>query len=85
MVDGLRFKGAEKGFHTGVASTVDFGINECSEMSNAYIFSCKDDENYEGGSGHTPCVIIKETGEAVNMATYIAEYRYGKELRNFNL
>ena len=67
------------------AKTLKSTINECSEMSNAYIFSCKDDENYEGGSGHTPCVIIKETGEAVNMPSYISEYGYGKELRNFDL
>lgn len=56
--------------------------DSCSEMSNAYIFACKDDENYEGGSDHTPCVIIKETGEAVNMPTYIAEYGYGEEIRD---
>ena len=59
-------------------------IDECSELDNAYIFYCKDDENYEGGN-HTPCVIIKETGEAVNIPTYITEYGYGKEIRNFNL
>lgn len=55
----------------------------CSEMSNAYIFSCKDDENYEGGN-HTPCVIIKETGEAIDMPTYVAEFGYGEEIRDFD-
>ena len=65
--------------------TLKPSINECSELSNAYIFSSKDDANYEGGSGHTPCVIIKETGEAVNMPTYIAEYGYGEEIRDFDL
>ena len=59
-------------------------IDECSELDNAYIFSCKADENYEGGN-HAPCVIIKETSEAVNMPTYISEYGYGKEIKSYDL
>ena len=38
-------------------------INICVEYNDAYYFGSTDDENWDGGYGHTPRVVLKKTGE----------------------
>ena len=45
-------------------------VNYCRETENAYIFGKKGDTDI-GGSG--PVVVLKETGECLNMPAYICE------------
>ncbi len=45
-------------------------VDYCQETENAFIFSKKDDRSI-GGSG--PVVVLKDTGECINMVAYITE------------
>lgn len=45
-------------------------IDYFQEQENAFIFSKKDDQSF-GGSG--PVVVLKDTGECLNMPAYICE------------
>ncbi|MCR5596457.1 MAG: hypothetical protein K6G12_11455 [Lachnospiraceae bacterium] len=56
-------------------------INLCTEYENAYVFGAKEDENYIGGYGHTPVVIIKEDGLVTNMLE-LEVIGAGKEIRS---
>lgn len=44
-------------------------INHCVEYTNAYMFSYEGSENTVGGE--SPIVVMKETGETMNMSAYI--------------
>ena len=59
-------------------------IDNCTEYENGFVFGCRDDDNYIGGYGHTPCVILKQNGKAVPMSAFIASGT-GKEIRSFDL
>jgi hypothetical protein len=59
---------------------IDNGI----EYENGYLFGCKDDDNYIGGGGHVPIVILKEDGKAVDMP-YFLTHGAGKEIRSFEV
>lgn len=59
-------------------------IDNCTETENGYIFGCKNDDNYEGGAGHTPVVILKKDGRAVNMPWFVI-HGMGAEIRTFDI
>ncbi len=59
-------------------------IDNCVEYENGYVFGCHDDDNYTGG-GHVPCVIVKETGDAVSMPVFITTVGSGEQVRSFDL
>lgn len=44
-------------------------INHCVEYTNAYMFSGDTGEEADGGDA--PIVVMKETGETMNMSAYI--------------
>jgi hypothetical protein len=44
-------------------------INGCSEYNNAYVFGY-DDGNHHIGGPNSPIVIMKDTGEALNLISY---------------
>ena len=44
-------------------------VNHCVEYTNAYMFSYEGTENMVGGE--SPIVVMKETGETMNMSAYI--------------
>lgn len=44
-------------------------INHCVEYTNAYMFSWDTGEETDGGDA--PIVVMKETGETMNMSAYI--------------
>lgn len=44
-------------------------INHCVEYTNAYMFSFEESEETIGGE--TPIVVLKETGEIMNMVEYM--------------
>lgn len=54
-----------------LAKTKKPNTNNCTEYEDAYMFGSSEDEGYDGGSGHTACVILKETGVIVTMSEYI--------------
>ena len=58
-------------------------IDVCTETENGYIFGCKADDNYEGGQ-HTPIVILKKDGKAVNMPWFVI-HGMGEEIRTFDI
>lgn len=58
-------------------------IDYCNEETLAWIFSSKEDEHHIGGDG--PIVIIKRTGEVLNMPTYVIEDPYAKEVGEWEL
>lgn len=45
------------------------GINHCVEYTNAFAFSREDDNSCDGGD--SPIVVLKETGETINMVEYL--------------
>lgn len=56
-------------------------VDNCTEYERGYVFGSSEDDGYVGG-GHTPVVILKQTGDAVNMA-YFVSYGSGEEIREF--
>ncbi len=55
-------------------------VNTCIEYENGYTFGSTEDADSFGGWGHSPVVILKDSGRAVDMVTFI-ESGTGKELR----
>ena len=45
----------------------------CNEFENGYMFTALEDENYTGGYGHTPVVVLKETGEVIPMNEFVIQ------------
>ena len=56
-------------------------IDGCDEWDGGWVFGYSGDVDYQGGYGHTPVIIIKETGEIVNMMQFIMSGEAG-DLRN---
>lgn len=56
-------------------------IDFCVEYSDAYMFGLKSEENEIGGN---PCIILKETGKAINIVEYFDEYD-AKEIKRFEV
>lgn len=40
-------------------------IDNCTEYENGWVFGCYDDNNYIGGWGHTPVVILRDGRKTV--------------------
>ena len=59
-------------------------IDNCTEYENGYVFGCSDDDNYVGGYGHTPCVILKTNGIITSMPEFIIKGT-GEEIKSFDL
>lgn len=59
-------------------------IDGCTEYEKGYVFGSTNDENFDGGAGHTPCVILKSDGSAVSMPYFIM-HGPGEEIRSFEL
>ena len=57
-------------------------INHCVEYADAYMFSFETDEESDGGD--PPIVVMKQTGETMNMSAYI--WQPGKKfIRDFKV
>ncbi len=46
-------------------------VDMCVEYENGYMFIAKEDSDYDGGYGHAPIVILKDTGKVVSMPQFI--------------
>ena len=57
-------------------------IDNCIEFENAYVFGFSGDDNYIGGYGHTPVVVMKEDGRLASMPELIVSGS-GEEIRSF--
>lgn len=55
-------------------------VNTCIEYENGYTFGSTEDSDCFGGWGHSPIVILKDSGRAVDMVTFI-ESGPGSEIR----
>lgn len=67
-----------------IAKQLKKNIDCCTEYENGFLFACYDDANYEGGAGHTPVVILKKDGRAVNMPYFVLRGT-GAEIRSFDI
>ena len=52
-----------------IARELKQDVDRCYEYEDAYVFSSKEDDNYEGT--HEPCVVMKEDGKAKTMLWYV--------------
>ena len=59
-------------------------IDNCIEYENAYVFGFTGDNNYIGGYGQTPVVIMKEDGRIASMPELIVSGT-GEEIRSFKI
>ena len=57
-------------------------IDKCSEYENGYVFGANEDDNYVGGAGHTPIVVIKENGDVIPMNAFVMRGT-GKLIKSF--
>lgn len=67
-----------------LAKELKANIDNGTEYENGYVFGCYDDDNYIGGAGHTPIVILKADGKVVNMP-YFLTHGAGAEIRSFEV
>lgn len=58
-------------------------IDHCYEETLAWIFTSKEDEHHIGGDSSV--VVLKETGDALNMPDYAFEYFGAKEIGDWEL
>lgn len=47
--------------------------DHCTEYENGYMFSSSEDDNYDGGYGHTPIVVRKSDGSVTNFNAFTIE------------
>jgi hypothetical protein len=57
-------------------------IDKCYEYDSAYMFASSEDKRSIGGDG--PCVILKESGEAISR-THFFEFYDADEVREFDV
>ena len=72
------------GFAYEKAKTLKNNINACTEYEQGYVFYNTNDQDYDGGAGHTPVIILKENGEAVNYLYNIVN-GLGEEVKNIEI
>jgi len=56
-------------------------IDYCVEYSDGFLFGWKNHDDFVGGSG--PCVILKATGDEVNVIEYYRTYE-AREIKRFD-
>ena len=66
------------------AKTLKRNIDNGVEYENGWLFGCHADAGFEGGGGHTPVIIQKEDGRAINMPQFIVNGT-GKMLKAFDI
>lgn len=59
-------------------------IDNCTEYENGYVFGFSGDDDYIGGGGHAPVVILKEDGKAIPFNAFIAQGT-GQEIRTIQI
>ena len=57
-------------------------IDNCTEYENGFVFGSMADGLSDGTN--TPCVILKENGDAVNMPWFVIS-GMGREIRSFSV
>lgn len=58
------------------------GIDACDEYNDAFLFKRKADAYTIGGD--SPCVVLKESGRAINIVEYFDNYA-AEHIREFDL
>ena len=59
-------------------------IDNCTEFENGFVFGFSGDNDYIGGYGHAPIVIMKEDGRLSTMPEFISDGT-GEEIRSFDI
>lgn len=67
-----------------IAKELKNPIDTCTEYEKGFMFGYTGDDGYEGGAGHTPVIILKRNGRAVNMPYFIM-HGTGEEIRTFEV
>lgn len=60
-------------------------IDNCTEYKKGFIFGSHEDDDYEGGYGHTPVVILKKDGSSTDMPYFIGKIGTGRKIREIPL
>jgi len=63
------------------AKSLNRRIDYCVEYSDGFLFGWKNHDDFIGGPG--PCVILKATGDEVNVIEYYRAYE-AKEIKRFD-
>ena len=64
------------------AKTLKSNIDACDEYSDAFVFKCRAEEWSSGGNA--PCVILKDSGRAINQVEYFDRYE-ADHIREFDI
>lgn len=56
-------------------------IDYYTEFEKGWLFGARADEEYDGGAGHTPVIIVKASGKVVNAPTFYMVIGPGKILQ----
>ena len=67
-----------------IAKELKSPIDICTEYEKGFLFGYTGDDGCFGGAGHTPVVILKKNGRAVNMPHFIM-HDTGEEIRTFTI
>lgn len=67
-----------------IAKQLKPNLDGCTEYENGYAFSSSKDEGYEGGAGHSICVIEKSSGKAIPMNLFVINGT-GKYIKEFDV
>lgn len=65
-----------------IAKELKPNIDACDEYDVAYLFKTRADEYTIGGD--SPCVILKDTGEAINQLEFFDNYKH-KHIKEFDI
>lgn len=66
------------------AKEVKDNIDYCTEYENGFLFGT-DIDRIEYGGPNMPAIVVKDTGEIVNMPTFKMEIGSGDEIRDIPL
>lgn len=58
------------------------GFDACDEYNDAYVFKLRADEFTIGGE--SPCVVLKDSGRAINIVEYFDNYE-AEHIREFDV
>ena len=65
-----------------IAKKLKRNIDACDEYNDAFLFKRKADEYTIGGD--SPCVVLKESGRAINVVEYFDNY-VAEHIREFDV
>lgn len=56
-------------------------IDYFTEFERGWLFGARKDEDFIGGAGHTPVIVVKDSGKIVNAPTFYMQIKPGEILQ----